>query len=42
VVRGGSWSSAPRDLCSTCRSRNRPRNRYRSLGFRVVCGFPPA
>ncbi|MEO1392618.1 MAG: SUMF1/EgtB/PvdO family nonheme iron enzyme [Cyanobacteria bacterium J06634_5] len=40
VVRGGAWSSAPRDCRSAIRSHYPPGNRYNDIGFRVSCSAP--
>ncbi len=37
VVRGGSWNDNPRNCRSACRNYYGPGDRYRSIGFRVVC-----
>ena len=37
VVRGGSWLDDARALRSANRQRAMHRNRYRIIGFRVVC-----
>ena len=36
IWRGGSWTDAPRALRAAARIQNRPANRQRTVGFRVV------
>ena len=40
ILRGGSWSSGPRNCRSALRDLNTPDNRYGYIGFRVSCSAP--
>jgi formylglycine-generating enzyme required for sulfatase activity len=40
VLRGGSWSSNPRNCRSAYRADDTPDYRYNNIGFRVVCSAP--
>ncbi|NJO74946.1 MAG: formylglycine-generating enzyme family protein [Leptolyngbyaceae cyanobacterium RM1_406_9] len=40
ILRGGSWSSNPRNCRSAARDYSSPDSHYSKLGFRVVCSAP--